>query len=45
MNYLEKILEALRDWAQKLIETILGPETAPEAELIPVPVNEPQRRR
>jgi hypothetical protein len=44
MNYLERVLEALREWARKLIETLLGPEAAPEQELIPVPVNEPQRR-
>lgn len=45
MNYLEKILEALRDLARKLIETLLGPEAAPEPELIPIPVKEPQRCR
>ena len=44
MDYLGKVLEALRNWAQKLIETLLGPEAAPEPELIPIPVNEPQRR-
>lgn len=40
-----KILEKIKDWAQKLIEILLGPEAEPEAELIPVPVDEPHRRR
>ncbi len=45
MDYLEKVLEKLKEWAQKLIETLLGPQTEPEPELIPVPVKDPQRRR
>jgi hypothetical protein len=44
MDYIEKVLEKLKDWAQKLIETLLGPETEPEAELIPVPVRDPRCR-
>ena len=44
MDYLERVLEQLKDWARKLIETLLGPEAEPEAELIPIPVNDPQRR-
>lgn len=44
MDYLEKVLETLKDWARKLIETLLGPEAEPEPELIPIPVREPQRR-
>ena len=45
MDYLEKVLEKLKEWAQKLIETLLGPTAEPEPELIPIPVNDPQRRR
>jgi hypothetical protein len=45
MNYLEKVLEKLREWAEKLIEVLLGPEVEPEPELIPIPVNDPQSRR
>ena len=44
MEYLDKVLEKLKEWTRKLIEALLGPEAQPEAELIPVPVNEPQRR-
>ena len=46
MDYLEKVLEALREWARKLIETLVGPqpEPEPEGELIPIPVHEPQQR-
>ena len=39
-----KVLERLKEWAQKLIEVLLGSEAEPEAELIPVPVDDRQRR-
>ncbi|GBF81569.1 hypothetical protein [Aphanothece sacrum] len=45
MDYLDQVLEKLREWAQKLIETLLGPQAEPEPELIPIPVNDPHRRR
>ncbi|WP_432809568.1 hypothetical protein [Pantanalinema sp. GBBB05] len=44
MDYLEKVLEKLKEWARKLIEALLGPEPQPEAEPIPIPVNDRQRR-
>ncbi len=44
MDYLEKVLEKLKEWARKLIETLLGPEMEPEPEPIPIPVNERARR-
>jgi hypothetical protein len=43
MDYIEKVLEKLKDWARKLIETLLGPEPEPEPELIPIPVNDRRR--
>jgi hypothetical protein len=45
MEYLEKVLEKIKEWAQKLIEILLGPDAEPEPELIPIPVKDPQRRR
>ena len=45
MDYLEKVLEKLKDWAQKVIELLLGPEAEPEAELIPIPVDDRKNRR
>jgi hypothetical protein len=45
MDYIEKVLEKLRDWAQKLIDALLGPEAQPEPEPIPVPVHDRDRRR
>ena len=45
MDYIEKVLEKLKEWTGRLIEALLGPDVQPEAELIPVPVNDPQRRR
>jgi hypothetical protein len=45
MNFVEKILEALKDLARKVIETLLGPEVEPEPELIPIPVRDREYRR
>jgi predicted RNase H-like HicB family nuclease len=45
MDYIEEILEKLKEWARKLIETLLDPEAQPEPEPIPIPVNDPGRRR
>lgn len=45
MGYIEKVLEKLREWAEKVIETLLGPAAEPEPELIPIPVDDRQRRR
>lgn len=44
MDYLEKVLEKLKEWARRLIETLLGPEAEPEPEPIPVPVDDRHRR-
>jgi hypothetical protein len=45
MDYLDKVLEKLKEWAQKVIEALLGPQAEPEAELIPIPVNDRGRHR
>jgi hypothetical protein len=44
MDYIEKVLEKLKEWARRLIETLLGPEAEPEREPIPIPVNDRTRR-
>ncbi|MEY2859047.1 MAG: hypothetical protein RLZZ74_3360 [Cyanobacteriota bacterium] len=44
MDYIDKILEKLKDIAQKLIEILLGPQVEPERELIPIPIDDRQRR-
>ena len=45
MEYIEKVLERLGEWARKVIEALLGPEVQPEPEPIPIPVNDRQGRR
>lgn len=45
MDYIEKVLEKVKELARKLIEAILGPGAEPEPELIPIPVDERSRRR
>jgi hypothetical protein len=45
MDYIEKVLEKLKELARKLIDSLLGPEAEPEPELIPIPVRERSRLR
>ena len=44
MDYIDKILEKLKDIAQKLIEILMGPEVESEREAIPIPVDDRQKR-
>jgi hypothetical protein len=43
MDYIDKVIEKLREWARKLIESVFGPEPEPEPELIPIPVRDRAR--
>jgi hypothetical protein len=43
MDYLDEVIEKLREWARKLIESVFGPEPEPEPELIPIPVRDRNR--
>jgi hypothetical protein len=43
MDYIEQLLDKLKEWAQKLIEVLLGPDAEPEGELIPIPVDDRHR--
>ena len=45
MDYIDQILDKLRELAKKLIEVLLGPEAEPEREVIPIPVDDRQNRR
>lgn len=45
MEYIDRILEKLKEWAREITDALLGPVAQPEAELIPVPVDKPRRRR
>lgn len=44
MESIGKVLEKLKDWARRVIETLLGPDIEPEPELIPIPVHDRRRR-
>jgi hypothetical protein len=37
------VIDKLREWARKLIESVFGPEPEPEPELIPIPVRDHSR--
>ena len=43
MDQIEKVIEKLKKWTQKLIEALLGPQSEPEPELIPIPVRDRSR--
>ena len=45
MDYIDEIWEKVKELARKLIESLLGPDIQPEPELIPIPVNDRERRR
>jgi hypothetical protein len=46
MDYIDKVLDKLKEWAGKLIEALMGPDVQMEPELIPIPVdNRPRRLR
>lgn len=45
MDFIDQILDRLKEWARKVVEALLGPEVQPEPEPIPIPVHDPQRRR
>ncbi|BFM40489.1 hypothetical protein [Synechocystis sp. LKSZ1] len=44
MDYLERLLDKLRELAQKIIEGLLGPQAEPEPELVPIPVQDRRSR-
>jgi hypothetical protein len=41
---LDDILEKLKEWADRVIEALFGPEAQPQAEPIPVPADNRVRR-
>jgi hypothetical protein len=43
MDYIEKVLEKLGEWVDKVIDALLGPEPQQEPDMIPIPVDEPRR--
>ena len=45
MDYIGKVLEKIKEWARRLIETLLGPDMQPEPEPIPIPVDDSGHRR
>lgn len=45
MDYIEQLLDKLKDISQKLIEMLLGPEAEYEREAIPIPVDDSRSRR
>ncbi len=44
MDYIEQLLDKLRDLAQRLIDVLLGPEAEPEREVVPIPVDDRRSR-
>jgi len=42
MDYIEKVLEKLGEWVDKLIDALFGPQPQPDHDPIPVPVDDRQ---
>lgn len=40
MDYIDKALEKLREWIDRVIDALFGPEAQPEHEPIPIPVDD-----
>ena len=45
MDYIDQVLEKLREWADKVMDALFGPQAQPEHEPIPIPVDDRRRRR
>ncbi len=44
MDYIDQVLEKLGEWVDKVVDALFGPQTQPEHELIPIPVDDRQPR-
>jgi hypothetical protein len=44
MDFIDQLLERLKAWAKRIVEALVGPDPAPEAELIPIPVEDRRYR-
>jgi hypothetical protein len=40
MNYIQEILDKLAEWANRIMDLLLGPDVQVEPELIPIPVKD-----
>lgn len=43
MDYIEKAIDKLREWIDRVLDALFGSEPQREPELIPIPVQEPRR--
>ena len=41
---IEKVLDKLREWLNRLADALFGPQAQPEAEPIPIPVDDRRTR-
>jgi hypothetical protein len=45
MDFVEELLDRLKEITRRIIDSLLGPEPQHEPELIPIPVNDRPRSR
>ena len=45
MDFVEELLDRLKEIARRIIDSLLGPEAQPEPEYIPIPVHDRPRSR
>ena len=44
MDYIDQALDKLREWVDKVIDALFGPQPQPEHEPIPIPVDDRRPR-
>ncbi|MEO1095283.1 MAG: hypothetical protein AAFX01_10340 [Cyanobacteria bacterium J06638_28] len=44
MGYIEKVLDKLKEWLDRIADALLGPQAQPEHEPIPIPVDDRRTR-
>ncbi len=44
MDYIDQALDKLREWVDKVIDALFGPQAQPEHEPIPIPVDDRRPR-
>ena len=44
MDYIDKALDKLREWVDKVMDALFGPQAEPDVAPIPIPVDDRDRR-
>lgn len=45
MEWIDKLLERIREWVERVVDALLSPGSEPQPQPIPIPVDDMPRRR